>query len=144
MTSKYQRGMTTVGGPSPSRQGKSSAQLCDENLLAVSYVRIEPAGAREVALTADTQWSGIAAAIGSLGLRLIAEFADISRSDIGLDRPALRRLLAYVAVRKVSYCVVATLDCLSEDPEDAKKIDRALTEAKVAIVVANDHVDGLA
>lgn len=132
--------LAAAEGPRPSRWDQPSDQPCDENLSAVSYVRVEPAEAREVASAADTQCAVIAAAVRDLGLQLTAEFADISHSDIGLDRPALRRLLEYVAGRQVGYCVVASLDRLSEDPEDAAHITRALSEAKVAIVVASDHI----
>lgn len=132
--------LPTVERPRPRRQDQSSDQLRDENLPAVSYVRVEPAEAREVALAADTQWAVIAAAASRLGLRLTAEFADISYSDVSLDRPALRRLLDYVAGRQVGYCVVASLNRFSDNPKDAADIGRALSEAKVAIVVASDHI----
>ena len=68
------------------------------------------------------------------------EFVDVGYSGMSMDRPDLRRLLDHVAAHQVSFCVVATRDRLSEDPEHMADIDQALDDALVAIVVAADHV----
>lgn len=130
----------TVGGPRTGRQDESFDQLGDEDLLAVSYIRVEPADTREVALAVGAQRVVIAAAARHLGLRLTVEFADVGYSGRTLDRPGLLRLLDHVTSRQVGYCVVASLDRFSENPEDAADIDEALADAKVAIVVARDHI----
>ena len=126
----------------PCRQGESSDQPGDEDLLAVSYIRVEPVEAREVALAVNPHRSVIAAAARRLGLRLTEQFADIGYSGLGRGRPGLSRLLDHVASRQVGYCIVASLDRFSENPEDASDIDEALAEARVAIVVASQHIDG--
>lgn len=61
-------------------------------------------------------------------------------SGMSTDRHDLRRLLDHVAAHRVGFCVVATRDRLSEDPEQMADIDEALDDALVAIVVAADHV----
>ncbi|HWG01457.1 MAG TPA: hypothetical protein VG164_06365 [Trebonia sp.] len=58
---------------------------------------------------------------------------------MSMGRPDLRRLLDHVAANQVGYCVVATRDRLSEDPEQAADIDQALDDALAAIVVAADN-----
>jgi DNA invertase Pin-like site-specific DNA recombinase len=67
------------------------------------------------------------------------EFVDIGYSGMSMDRPNLRRLLDHVAAVQVGYCVVATRDRLSEDPEHMADIDDALDDALVALVIAVDH-----
>ena len=42
---------------------------------------------------------------------------------MSMDRPDLRRLLDHVAANRVGYCVIATRDRLSDDPEDMADID---------------------
>lgn len=64
-------------------------------------------------------------------------------SGMSTDRPGLRRLLDHVATHQVGYCILATLDRFSENPEDPADIDQALADALVAIVIAADHT-GLA
>lgn len=132
--------LPAVAGPCPDRQGGPLDQPCDDDLSAISYVRVASAEVREVTLAVDAQRGVIAAAARRLGLRLTEEFADVGYSGLSLDRPALRRLLDHVASRQVGYCIVASLDRFSEDPEHAADIDEALSEAEVAIVVARDHI----
>jgi DNA invertase Pin-like site-specific DNA recombinase len=55
------------------------------------------------------------------------------------DRPDLRRLLDHLAAHRIGFCVVATRDRLSEDPEHMADIDEALDDALVAIVIAAEH-----
>jgi len=68
------------------------------------------------------------------------EFVDVGYSGISMDRPDLRRPLDHVDAHRVGYCVVATRDRLSEDPEDMADIGEALDDAEVAIVIAADHI----
>jgi hypothetical protein len=87
----------------------------------------------------ERQRAQIALAADRLGLRMADESADVGYSGLSMDRPNLRRLLDHVAVNRVGFCVVATRDRLSEDPEDMADIDQALDDALVAIVIAADH-----
>jgi len=104
---------------------------------AVSYIRAASIKADGAAVEVEHQRAQIALAADRLGLRMADEFVDVG--GVGMDRPALRRLLDHVGSHRVGYCVVATLDRLSENPEDAADIDQALTDASVVIVVAANH-----
>lgn len=66
------------------------------------------------------------------------QFVDAGYTGMSMDRLDLRRLLDHVAAHQVGYCVVATRDRLSEDPEHMADIDQALDDALVAIVIAAD------
>jgi DNA invertase Pin-like site-specific DNA recombinase len=59
---------------------------------------------------------------------------------MSIDRPDLHRLLDYMAAHRVGFCLVATRDRLSEDPEHMADIDQGLDDMLVAIVVATDHI----
>lgn len=117
----------------------STEDWSPSDLPAVSYIRVAPTDPDETARQLQHQRSQITLAAQRLGLRMADEFVDVGYSGMSMDRPDLRRLLDYVAARQVGYCVVATMDRLSENPEDAADIDQALTDALVVIVVAADH-----
>ncbi len=110
------------------------------DLPAVSYIRVASSEVDDAARAAERQRAQIALAAEHMGLRMAEEFADVGYSGVSMDRPGLRRLLDHVTAQRVGYCVVATSDRLSEDPEDAADIDEALSDALVAIVVAADHI----
>jgi DNA invertase Pin-like site-specific DNA recombinase len=109
------------------------------DLPAVSYIRVAPTSTDEAARQVERQRTQIALAVQRLGLRIADEFVDVGYSGMSMDRPDLRRLLDHVAAHQVGFCVVATRDRLSEDPEHMADIDEALDDALVAIVVAADH-----
>lgn len=109
------------------------------DLPAVSYIRVASTDPDEAARAVEHRRTQIGLAARRLGLRLTDEFVNVGYSGRSMDCPDLRRLLDYVATRQVGYCVVATLDQFSEDPDDVAEIDQALTDALVAIVVAADH-----
>ncbi len=109
------------------------------DLSAVSYIRAAHTDPGDATLEVERQRAQIALAVERLGLRLTDEFLDVGYSGMSMDRPGLRRLLDHVATRQVGYCIVATVDRFSEDPEGAADIDEALSDALVAIVIAADH-----
>lgn len=109
------------------------------DLPAVSYIRVAPATTDETADDAKRQRAQIALAVDRLGLRMADEFIDVGYSGRSMDRPDLRRLLDHITTHQVGYCVVATRDRLSENPEQMADIEQALDDALVAIVVAADH-----
>jgi len=110
------------------------------DLPAVSYIRVAPTITDEAARQVERQRVQIALAADRLNLRMADEFVDVGYSGMSMDRPDLRRLLDHVAAHQVGFCVVATRDRLSEDPEDMADIDEALDNALVAIVVSADHI----
>ena len=110
------------------------------DLPAVSYVRVALSEVDDEARAVERQRAQIALAAERMGLRMAEEFSDVGYSGMSMDRPGLRRMLDYVTGQQVGYCVVATSDRLSEDPEDAADIDEALSGALVVIVVAADHI----
>ena len=110
------------------------------DLPAVSYVRVALSEVDDAARAVERQRAQIALAAERMGLRLAEEFTDVGYSGMSMDRPGLRRMLDYVTGQQVGYCVVATSDRLSEDPEHAADIDEALSGALVVIVVAADHI----
>lgn len=112
------------------------------DLPAVSYIRVAPTTTDETARQIERQRAQIALAAQRLGLRMADEFVDVGYSGMSMDRPDLRRLLDHVAAHRVGFCVVATRDRLSEDPEHMADIDEALDDALVTIVVAAEHTDG--
>lgn len=118
----------------------SAEDWSPSDLPAVSYIRVAPTTTDEAAREVERQRERIALAAQRLGLRMADEFVDLGYSGISMDRPDLRRLLHHVAAHRVGFCVVASLDRLSEDPEHMADIDEALDDALVAIVVAADHV----
>jgi DNA invertase Pin-like site-specific DNA recombinase len=118
----------------------SAEDWSPSDLPAVSYIRVAPTAADEAMREVEHQRAQIALAAQRLGLRMADEFVDVGYSGMSMDRPDLRRLLDHVAAHQAGYCVVATRNRLSEDPEDAADIDQALDDALVAIVVAADHV----
>ena len=109
------------------------------DLPAISYIRVGSTDPDEIAVEVERQRALIALAAERLDLRLADEFLDAGHSGMSLDRPGLRRLLDHVSAEHVGYCVVATSDRLSEDPEDAADIDEALSAELVVVVVAADH-----
>jgi DNA invertase Pin-like site-specific DNA recombinase len=117
----------------------SAEDWSPSDLPAVSYIRVASTTSDEAAREVERQRAQIALAAGRLGLRMADEFVDIGHSGMSMDRPGLRRLLDHVTAHQVGYCVVATRDRLSEDPEHMADIDEALDDALVAIVIAADH-----
>ncbi len=118
----------------------SAEDWSPSDLPAVSYIRVAPTTTDEAARQVQRQRAQIALAAQRLRLRMADEFVDVGYSGTSMDRPDLRRLLDHVAAHQVGYCVVASRDRLSENPEDAADIDEALDDALVAIVVAADHI----
>lgn len=121
----------------------SAEDWSPSDLPAVSYIRVAPT-TDEAARQVEHQRAQIALAAQRLRLRMADEFVDVGYSGMRMDRPDLRRLLDHVATHRVGFCVVATRDRLSEDPEHMADIDEALDDALVAIVVAADHAGGAA
>jgi DNA invertase Pin-like site-specific DNA recombinase len=119
----------------------SAEDWSPSDLPAVSYIRVAPTTTNEAAREVERQRTQITLAADRLGLRMADEFVDVGYSGLSMDRPDLRRLLDHVAAHRVGYCVVATRDRLSEDPEHMADIDEALDNAMVAIVIAADHID---
>ena len=117
----------------------SAEDWSPSDLPAVSYIRVAPTTTDAAAREVERQRAQIALAGQRLGLRMADEFVDVGYSGMSMDRPDLRRLLDYVAGHRVGFCVVATRDRLSEDPEHMADLDQALDDALVAIVVAADH-----
>lgn len=118
----------------------SAEDWSPSDLPAVSYIRVAPTSTDETARQVERQRRQIALVADRLGLRMADEFVDVGYSGLSTDRPDLRRLLDHLAAHQVGFCVVATRDRLSEDPEDMADIDEALDGALVAIVVAADHI----
>lgn len=118
----------------------SAEDWSPSDVPAVSYIRVAPTTTDEAAREVERQRSQIALAAQRLDLRMADEFVDVGYLGLILDRPDLRRLLNHVAAHRVGFCVVATRDRLSEDPEHMADIDEALDDAMVAIVVAADHI----
>ncbi|MDA8298189.1 MAG: recombinase family protein [Actinomycetota bacterium] len=118
----------------------SAEDWSPSDLPAVSYIRVAPTTTDEAARQVEHQRAQIGLAAQRLGLRTADEFVDVGYSGMSMDRPDLRRLLDHVAAHRVGFCVVATRERLSEDPEDIADIDEALDGALVAIVVAADHI----
>ena len=117
----------------------SAEDWSPRDLPAVSYIRVAPSTTDEAAQQVERQRAQIALAARRLGLRTADEFVDTGYSGMSMDRPDLRRLLAHVAAHRAGFCVVATRDRLSEDPDHMADIDEALDNALVATVVAADH-----
>ena len=118
----------------------SAEDWSPSDLPAVSYIRVAPTTTDEAARRVEHQPAQIALAAQRLGLRMADEFVDVGYSGMSIDRPDLRRLLDHLAVHQVGFCVFATRDRLSEDPEHMADINETLDDALVAIVVAADHV----
>lgn len=107
----------------------SAEDWSPSDLPAVSYIRVAPTATDEAAREVGRQRTQIALAARRLGLRMSGEFVDVGYSGMSIDRPDLRRLLDYTVAHQVGYCIVATRDRLSEDPEHMADIDQALTDA---------------
>ena len=121
----------------------SAEDWSPSDLPAVSYIRVAPTTTTttdEAAREVERQRVQIALTGQRLGLRMTDEFMDVGYSGMSMDRPDLRRLLDHVAAHRVGFCVVATRDRLSGDPEHMAGIDEALDDAMVAIVIAADHI----
>ncbi len=119
----------------------SAEEWSPSDLPAVSYIRVAPSTTDEAERQVEHQRAQIALAAQRLGLRMADEFVDVGYSGMSMDRPDLRRLLDHVAAQRVGFCVVATSDRLSEDPEHMADIDEALADALVALVIATNHID---
>lgn len=118
----------------------SAEDWSPRDLPALSYIRVAPTTTDEASREVQRQRAQIALAAQRLGLRMADEFVDVGYSGMSMDRPDLRRLLDHVTAHRVGYCVAATRDRLSEDPEHMADIDQALDDALVAIVIAADHI----
>ncbi|MDR2566729.1 MAG: recombinase family protein, partial [Bifidobacteriaceae bacterium] len=76
-----------------------------------------------------------------LGAEIIEEFTDAGESARKADRPALQRMLAYVAEHRVSYCIVHKVDRLARNRADDVTIHLALQQAGVMLVSASENID---
>ena len=118
----------------------SAEEWSPRDLPAVCYIRVAPTTTDEAARRVERQRAQITLAAQRLGLRMADDFVDVGYSGMSMDRPDLRCLLVHVATHQVGFCVVATRDRLSEDPDHMADIDEGLDNALVATVVAADHI----
>jgi DNA invertase Pin-like site-specific DNA recombinase len=80
--------------------------LSEQTRRAVSYARTASTRKTDQG-AADRQQRACRQAAGELHATLEHEFADHGASGLTLDRPALRRLLAYIEANHVDYVICA-------------------------------------
>jgi site-specific DNA recombinase len=130
----------------------SSVRLTDINSLpvgtraAVSYLRVSTkeqaaGGGLDQGFSIPAQRLANHRKAGSMGAAIVAEFVDAGESARKADRPQLQAMLNYVAVNKVSYCIVHKVDRLARNRVDDVEINVALTRAGVQLVSASENID---
>ncbi|CEI47093.1 Recombinase [Propionibacterium freudenreichii] len=76
-----------------------------------------------------------------LGATVVEEFVDAGESARKADRPALMRMIKYVAEHRVNYCIVHKVDRLARNRADDVTIHLALRDAGVMLVSASENID---
>lgn len=77
----------------------------------------------------------------SLGAFIVKEFVDRGESARSANRPELQRMLEYIRENDVDYVIVHKVDRLARNREDDVEINRALTDAGVALVSTTESID---
>ena len=76
-----------------------------------------------------------------LGATVVEEFVDAGESARKADRPALMRMIKYVAEHHINYCIVHKVDRLARNRADDVAIHLALRDAEVMLVSASENID---
>ncbi|MCI1747690.1 MAG: recombinase family protein, partial [Acidipropionibacterium sp.] len=76
-----------------------------------------------------------------LGASVVQEFVDAGESARKADRPALMRMIKYVAEHRINYCIVHKVDRLARNRADDVAIHLALRDAGVMLVSASENID---
>lgn len=119
---------------SPTQQTPDGCELS-----AVSYLRAatnEPAHGDGFSIAAQRQ--AIADKADLIGARIVATFADVGTSAQSTHRDELHRLLAYVSIHPVTYCIVDRIDRLVRDPRDMAMLQEQLRRAGVTLLLASE------
>ncbi|MDR2379711.1 MAG: recombinase family protein, partial [Bifidobacteriaceae bacterium] len=120
--------------------------ITDGHATAITYLR--------VSTTEQAQKGGVAEGYSipaqreanlrkaeALDAVVVAEFVDAGESARKADRPALRKMLAYVRQHPVMYCIVHKVDRLARNRADDVAIHLALQQAGVQLVSTTENID---
>ena len=77
----------------------------------------------------------------TLGADIVEEFVDRGESARSADRPELQRMLEFIRVNPIAYCIVHKVDRLARNRVDDVAINVALQKAQVRLVSATENID---
>ena len=77
----------------------------------------------------------------TLGADIVEEFVDRGESARSADRPELQKMLEFVRVNPIAYCIVHKVDRLARNRVDDVAINVALQKAQVRLVSATENID---
>ena len=115
-------------------------------LLAVSYLRVSTReqaerGGTDEGFSIPAQREANARKAAELGAKVVREFVDAGESARSADRDGLKKMLAFIAATRVTFCIVHKLDRLARNRADDVKIHEALLAAGVTLVSATESID---
>ncbi|WP_084674694.1 recombinase family protein [Bifidobacterium crudilactis] len=113
---------------------------------AVIYLRVSTKeqaekGGGEEGYSIPAQRNANLAKADQLGASVVQEFVDAGESARKADRPALMRMIKYVAEHRINYCIVHKVDRLARNRADDVAIHLALRDAGVMLVSASENID---
>ena len=138
--------MTTLLDDRPPVDSLVSPSVPDGGATAVIYLRVSTKeqaekGGGEEGYSIPAQRDANRRKAEQLGATVVEEFVDAGESARKADRPALMRMIKYVAEHQVNYCVVHKVDRLARNRADDVTIHLALREAGVMLVSASENID---
>jgi site-specific DNA recombinase len=77
----------------------------------------------------------------TLGADIVEEFVDRGESARSADRPELQKMLEFIRVNPIAYCIVHKVDRLARNRADDVAINLALQKAQVRLVSATENID---
>lgn len=77
----------------------------------------------------------------ALGVDIVEEFVDRGESARSADRPELQKMLEFVQVNPIAYCIVHKVDRLARNRADDVTINLALQKSQVRLVSATENID---
>ena len=109
--------------------------------LRVSTARQATTGGSEEGFSIPAQREVTTRTAHGLGAYVVKEFVDAGASGTSIDRPALQKMLSYVAENSVDYVVVHEVDRLARNRAHDSTITTAIAEAGAKLVSASESID---
>src|ERR1700677_451390 len=111
-----------------------------DGALAVSYLRVSTKeqaqrGGRDEGFSLAAQREANPRKAESLDAAIVEEFTEPGESGTTTDRPALQRLLAYVKITPVAYCIVHKVDRLARNRLPDEMVPYQLTPTRELLVL---------
>lgn len=109
--------------------------------LRVSTTRQATIGGSEEGFSIPAQREITTRTAHGLGAYVVKEFVNTRASGTSIDRPALQKMLSYIAENSVDYVVVHKVDRLARNRAHDSTIATAIAEAGAKLVSASENID---